>query len=326
MARNEDREMYKMSMLAEVASLYYEKDMTQAEIAQKLCITRTRISRLLQEARQRGIVEIRINYNLERHYELERRTKEHFGLKEVYLLNARGRTPEQLQQGVTSLGVAALRKHIKTNAIIGLTWGETVSKIVNTIQLSNHVPLDIVQLMGAISYSSSLSSPQEVISKFAEATGGRPHFLNMPFIVRDDEAKRVLMCDANNSKTLRSSVFCDAILTSIGVFDAYSQCESWLGYMDRTYSDELKQIGAVGCICGRFFDAGGKELDCAWNRQCVGITLDQLRKIDNVICVSNNIAKLPALYAAAKSKIFNVLVTDGTTAQHMLNLSTKGHI
>ena len=48
-------------LLAKVAYLYYERDHTQAQIAKELNIYRTTISRMLKQARQLGIVEIKIN-------------------------------------------------------------------------------------------------------------------------------------------------------------------------------------------------------------------------------------------------------------------------
>lgn len=49
-------------LLERVANLYFKEDMKQELIAKKLGISRSNISRLLNEAKKKGIVEIKINY------------------------------------------------------------------------------------------------------------------------------------------------------------------------------------------------------------------------------------------------------------------------
>ena len=47
--------------LATVANLYYNSGLTQNQIADMMYTSRSKISRMLSEARELGIVEIRIN-------------------------------------------------------------------------------------------------------------------------------------------------------------------------------------------------------------------------------------------------------------------------
>ena len=73
-----EKELKKLSLLAEVACDYYERKLDQSEIAKRLCLSRTRVSRLLKEAADKGVVKITVNYRYSeynRHYELEERSK-----------------------------------------------------------------------------------------------------------------------------------------------------------------------------------------------------------------------------------------------------------
>ena len=58
--------MQELELLLKVAQLYYEQGLTQNEIAKKLFISRSNISRLLTQAREAGIVEIKVHYPFER--------------------------------------------------------------------------------------------------------------------------------------------------------------------------------------------------------------------------------------------------------------------
>ena len=53
--------MEELDLLAEVARLYYEKNMTQSEISRHIHTSRSTVSRLLQDARDRSVVEIIIH-------------------------------------------------------------------------------------------------------------------------------------------------------------------------------------------------------------------------------------------------------------------------
>lgn len=70
-------------LIVKIAQLYYEQDMTQAQIARELGIYRTTISRLLKRGREQGIVTIAINYDYNENLWLEQQLKQKFGLKEA---------------------------------------------------------------------------------------------------------------------------------------------------------------------------------------------------------------------------------------------------
>ena len=65
-----------------VAWLYYMENLTQAEIGERLGLTRARVNRMLSEARQTGIVNIRLNSAFASCAELEHRLRRECGLDE----------------------------------------------------------------------------------------------------------------------------------------------------------------------------------------------------------------------------------------------------
>ena len=67
--------------LVEIARLYYEKDFTQAEIAKAVGVSRPVVSRLLSEARQRGIVRIEVRSPLDEDHELLGELMRTFGIR-----------------------------------------------------------------------------------------------------------------------------------------------------------------------------------------------------------------------------------------------------
>lgn len=82
-------------LIVKIAQLYYEQDMTQAQIARELGIYRTTISRLLKRGREQGIVTIAINYDYNENLWLEQQLKQKFGLKEAVVASSDGLLEEE---------------------------------------------------------------------------------------------------------------------------------------------------------------------------------------------------------------------------------------
>ena len=76
--------------------MYYLADKKQAKIAKIVGVTRFMILHMLTEARESGIVEIRIHRPLRSDPELENALQETFGLKDVFVMPSIHRSGERL--------------------------------------------------------------------------------------------------------------------------------------------------------------------------------------------------------------------------------------
>ena len=129
------------------------------------------------------------------------------------------------------------------------------------------------------------------------------------------------MKDKNVASTLSLATHADIVLTSIGTLEKVTDSNPWLGYMTKEMFDEIRDQGAIGCLGARFFNKDGKILDNAWNRRCVGIELEDIRKIKEVIVVATGEVKAEALLGAIKGGFVDVLISDSSTAEKMVKLS-----
>jgi len=315
------KELKKLSLLAEVSCDYYERGLSQNEIAERLCLSRTRISRLLKEAEEKGIVKVSINYHFERHYELEERFKDRFSLKNVWVLNNRDRDFNFIQRDVASLAARYVMENLKKGMIIGTSWGTTLADMAKFLQPVD-IPVEIVQLMGAVHCQTSTCTPQSIAASMAEKFGGRAEYLNLPLFIEDDYVRKVICNDINNAKIINKGMLADMVLTSISDVATIRNKEFWLGYMSDDMYKEICSKGAVGAIFARFFDENGKEIDCKWNNKCVTISFSNTRGIPNVVAIASSKLKSQAILSAIKGKLINTLITDGTTATEILRLSS----
>lgn len=316
------KDLRKMSLLAEVACDYYERGLDQNAIADRLCLSRTRVSRLLKEAEEKGIVSIKvsINYPFERHYELEERFKSRFSLKEVRILNNRNREQFTIPDDVSSLAASYIMESLKKNMVIGTSWGTTLANTVSHLHAVD-VPVYIVQLMGAVPCSSPIYTPQGIVSSMSEIFGKKGSFLNLPLYIEDDYVREAMCRDSNNSKILNQGIFSDMILTSVNDLESIQLKNFWLGYMTDEMYKEICEKGAVGAIFARFFNEKGKEIDCTWNHRCVSISFQHIKEVPNVVLIASGREKAQAISCAVKNGLIDTLITDGTTASYVLGIN-----
>jgi deoxyribonucleoside regulator len=107
----------------------------------------------------------------------------------------------------------------------------------------------------------------------------------------------------------------------MGIGDASQPSTIWSGYLDKRGLDWVTLRGAVGHMCGQFFDEKGNVLVISTNNRSIGIGLKALRNIDCVIAVASGKQKAGAILGALRGKYCNVLVTDVAAANAVLSLT-----
>ncbi len=315
------KELKKYSLLAEVACDYYERGLSQNEIADRLCLSRTRVSRLLKEAVEKEIVKIEINYSFERHYELEERIKSRYPLKNVRILNNRNRNPDNIQSDVGNLAAEYIMESLKNDMVIGTSWGTSLADTVRHLQPIT-MPVHVVQLMGCVPCSSPNYTPQGIVANIADLFHCHGSFLNMPLYIQDDYVRSAMCKDSNNEKILNQGMFSDMILTSVSDIETVNKKDFWLGYMTSDMYQEICGKGAVGAMFARFFDENGQEIDCTWNKKCVSIPFQYMKGVPDVVIIASGKHKARALSCAIKNRLADTLITDGSTASAILGLTT----
>ena len=316
-----ERELKKYSLLSEVAGEYYDLGMSEEEISRQLCISRTRISRLLTEARKKGIVKISINNELDRIYILQDRLKERYNLTDVRVLNNRGKKADDIGKGVEKLAAEYIWDCLKKGMVIGTSWGTTLSNVVQQIHYVPF-PVSIVQLMGSVPCRYPSHTPQGVVSDLAHQLNGSGSFLNVPLYVKDDLVRKALLEDANNRRVANQGRFSDMVLTSVGNMHTIHEKDFWKQYLTEDLLLEVVEKGAVGSILGRFYDVHGQEINCLWNKRLVTPTIQQIIDIPNVVVIAYGEGKSDALEGALSGGLINSLVVDGSTAATILSFQT----
>jgi DNA-binding transcriptional regulator LsrR (DeoR family) len=301
---------YAQDLMIKVSELYYIHEMTQLQIANRLRISRVKVSRILTNAKKRGIIEININYPIDNCVKLERKFETFFNLKEALIISNKYKSREIIYNEVTRIAAKYLLKIIQNGDVLGVSWLRTLSQMSNYIKYSGK-KVDIIQMLGNL--GSNDISTDEVVRRLSNAFNGKHYFLPAPAIVDNEKIKNTIMSDSSITQVFRKMKTITVAIVGIGNLIKESTFVT-SGYLKKSDIDFLRKSNSVGDICGRFFDEKGNVNDTCFNRRVIGIDLEQLKKIPYVIGIVSGTQKAIAILGALRSGVLDVLITDEDTA------------
>ncbi|HNY83657.1 MAG TPA: sugar-binding transcriptional regulator [Anaerolineaceae bacterium] len=316
---NEKISPSRLNLLADVAEMYYLDGMDQSDIAQRVGVSRSMVSRMLTEARIRGIVEIKIIRQVISNPELERAIKEKFDIEYVKVVSIEESKSEKLLE---LLGIAAaeiLNKHLKEHMAIGVAWGTAVSAVVQAFPPSVYPSIKIVQLVGAQGARNIDYDGHMIVKQFAEKVGGEGYYINAPYLCQSPEIAQSLRETKGIKETIDMGKAVDAALLGIGT----TQQEYSSFYLSGLLSEEeiaiMRQNGVVGDIASNYFRIDGTPYNDEILDRIISIRLEDLKRIPMRLGIAGGSAKINAIIGALNSKLINYLVTDSLTARAIVN-------
>jgi DNA-binding transcriptional regulator LsrR (DeoR family) len=306
--------------LAHVASLYYEDNLTQDEIARRITTSRSTVSRLLHEAREAGLVEIVVHHPWKTVPELEEVLVARFHLLKAYVLRGNGKSYPELLRGLGVLAAQCIQGILREGTVLGISWGAAVYHTVRALRPERPMPITVVQMVGAVGEGDPLIDGPELARWLANLYGGSYRYLHAPLIVEDARVRDVFLHESRIRETLALARRADVALVGIGAPDTQVCSLLRAGYLDSEALDTLRAQGVVGDICARHYDVHGGAVDIPMNQRVVGIELEALQGIKQVIGVAGGERKAEAILGALNGGYVNVLVTDEAVATRVLEL------
>ncbi|MBI5304710.1 MAG: sugar-binding transcriptional regulator [Chloroflexi bacterium] len=308
-------------LLVHVARYYYAQHLTQAEIGRRINASRSTVSRLLQQALDSGIIKITINYAWERAQELEQQLIARFHLRDARVLIGKGRDEEEIRKGMGVLAARVIDSHVKDGTVFGISYGRSLASTIAALHPTRKIAMTVVPIIGALGSDKPLIDGPELVRQIAQIYGGEYRYLPVPLLVEDTRTRDALIQSAQIYDILTLARKANVALLGIGALGPDVSSLIWSGYLNERELARLKDQGAIGHMCGQFFDQDGQPLDVELNRRAIGIGIKTLQNIETVIAVAGSAAKAEAILGALRGRYLNVLVTDDNAARRVLELA-----
>jgi deoxyribonucleoside regulator len=307
----------KLSKVIEAAKLYYLLDYNQNEIAEKLGVSRPTVSRLLQQAKSEGIVQINIMDPFEDVENLAHQLEIRFNLKRAIVAPIPQFENHIIKNYLGEKAAVYLDEIVKDQDIIGVTWGTTLYHIAVELRQKYVKDVKVVQLKGGVSHAETNTYASEILYLFGKAYNTTPLNLPLPAIVDHVVVKQAMEADRHIHKILDLGNKANIAVFTIGSIKKDSLLFQ-MGYFTESDQKALNEK-AVGDICSRFFDKDGEVCNESLNERTLGVKLEDLQNKEYSILVAGGPNKIEGMYGALKGKYANVLITDQFSAKFLLD-------
>lgn len=304
-------------LMVETAILYYEKKCTQQEIAQIMKLSRQTVSKLLNDAIEEHVVEIKI-HNPERDCrDLEQKLCERFGMPHAVVCSVSGKD-EAIRQLMTVKKAADYLLPIlkKGEQNIALSWGRTLQSLIAELPRIHVNGSTVFPLFGATDSEKSCFLSNELARGFADKIGAEVKYAWFPY--RPDQAEDCELLKKTSYYKKIDALWnhVDLAIVGIGNTKVLQLFEHVFGYHE-------KSADAVGDVATHLFTADGTLIAPYNHALCASVeNLKNARQIVAIACSNEGDNKIEAIIGALRTGLIDTLVTDEHTAQKVLDNGT----
>lgn len=301
--------------LADVAHAYYVLNETMDLIGRRIGVSRSTVSRMLSEARARGIVQITVRSTGRTPDDL-RPHLDPFGVTGHVVDIRPGAAPTARLEAVARTAGHLVSSLMHDGGSLGIAWGTTVSAVVEQLPVTPLRDVTVVQLNGAASgWTTGVRYVGDILDRATVAFHGRPQAFPTPAFFDDPETRRLLWQETSVRRVLDMQRSLDVALFGVGSAHARPPSHVYAApYLSPADLLELEREQVVGDMCTVFLREDGTYADIGLNARSSGPTPDLLRTLPRRICVVTGSAKVPALVGALRSRAISDLVIDEPTA------------
>lgn len=310
-------------MLLMTARLYYVDGLPQADVARVMRVSQPQISRLLALARERGIVRISVADYDPRDRDLENALVRQLGLRApIVIKTVRGSKVRDLRYAVAHFAAPDVGQTISKAQSAAIAGGRTLQDLCQQLkEPQQRTGLAVVQAMGNVGSMPNLYDALELGRMLAAKWSGSFFMLNTPALLPDQATRDAILSLGENQQVFRRLSKCDLALVGVGTLQNSVFTER--GILTERDVRILTKAGAVGEICGRYYDSKGQECDTPFRDRVASISLEQLRKTPEVTAVTIGADRAEALHAAIRGGIIKSVVIDDTGAQALVEQANR---
>lgn len=304
-------------LLVRVAELYYQEGLNQSEVAKIMGTSRPTVSRLLEEAKEQGVVEIIVHSPVRKDAQLSYQLRSALELRDAIVIGGTHDREKALDYCCQSAD-QLLATILTNNITLGITWGVAIEHFCQVLSSRDYYNINVVQMVGCLATGNPSMDGLELAIHMAHKLGGTYSNIYAPLYVENELVYSYLMAEPQIKLSLQRALNTDIIITGIGSLDSKTSLQK-AGY----YSDKDRMFllgrGAVGHLMARPIDQQGNEVSFD-NHFVVGAPLEAMKSAQWSIGIAVSQEKAEATLAAVRGGYVNTLIVDQTLAKKVLEL------
>lgn len=308
----------RIQLLLNVARMYYEQESDQATIAKKLGYSRSRISRLLTEAKTRHMVRTTVSHPMDQSFDLERQLRRRLGIDRAYVAVSEGLQPPEQIVGRLAAETIARAGHRQT--ALALSNGRSVAAVVNAMPQQQWPFSMVCQMIGSLGGADHhiVDSP-ELCRRMARRLGGGYRSLPVPIVLRSASAARSVRREEMVVTTLELASRSDIAVVGVGAVGPMSMSQLLRPFTTPAIAEDLRRQKAIAHISGHHFDAQGRHIRTSLCERTISIEPERLVDVKLPMLVAWGAEKVAAIHAVMQIGLRMALVTDEPTARLLLS-------
>ncbi|MBD1383497.1 sugar-binding transcriptional regulator [Metabacillus arenae] len=305
--------------IVKIAIFYYYKNLTQDQIAKKLNVSRSVISRSLQKAKDYGIINFYIKDESFPIVNMQSELEEKFRLKKVIISPSYNLLDHEVLNLVIKEAIAYLKVALKNVNTVGVSWGSTLKTLAREFPYEDHKHLTLLPLIGGISKMHIELHSNQICYDLMKKLYCHSNFLYAPALAENTLIKKTFCESPSISEVLEAGRNVDMALLGIASPYANDNLMRRIGYTTNLDLKEFESLNVVGDINSRFFNQEGTEVNCRINNHVIGISLEDIKNIPNIVLIASGIQKKEAVLAAVKAGYAHTLIIDERIADYLLH-------
>ncbi len=309
-------------LLTEVARRYFIENETQDVIGQALGLSRMKVNRLLREAQEAGLVEIRVRFHSSQTRGIEREFCRQFGLKHL-LVAPDAASPELQREGVARLVSHYLESNLRDNLVVAVGMGRNVAAVAAVPTDRTFRAIQFVAASGGATEAGEAGNADHIARALARRFGGAASTLYAPAFVPDADLREALMQHETVRRGLNLARSADYALMGIGDLGPDSHMAR-MGWFTQEEMKRAQASGVVGDLMGYdFFSRSGEARNEELGGRVIGLNREDLRRIGNTIAIAAEPSKSMAILGALRTGAIDILATTVSNCHAILDLARE---
>ena len=298
-----------LRLITRIAQRYYVGGERQSKIAKDLRLSQATVSRMLKRANDEGIVRISLSAPQGTYPDLENTLRTKYNIIDAIVVDCSEDRGSAIMARIGEAAAHFLETTIQKNEVIGISsWSQTILKMIDNVHpMPPGTASAVVQTLGGLGNPNIQKHATHVTTRLASLTGAEPVILQAPAVAASEAAREILLKEQFVKKA--TDQFSKITLAFLGI-GAIKPSETLAQSGNIFSKKELRDLanrGAVAEISQRFLNADGKPVDTALNNRVIGISLQELSKVNRVVALAGGRSKTESIRATIHSGVVDVL-------------------